>query len=250
MSAGPFTPFPRLRAGDAAKIFNSPEHGADEASRVNQSSGSATKSQKVLVAMNNVAQDWNSAEFRRKRYAREALERLLDNPDGLHLGRASEFLRQAALQDERIAARCGRLAQERDLLHRKAGWMAVAGALMAVALIFFVSMARLPIIDQAMLILAACLSVAMFRLVVQPGRPVLGTQMLMQLMLTLFLILGVGAEPFGAAVALLGWAAAFGRGWIEVRARRINLAEMELAMKVRGADARRAQMQMRRAAAI
>jgi hypothetical protein len=200
--------------------------------------------------MNNVASDWNSAEFRRQRNAREALERLLDNPEGLHHGRAAELLRQAAAQDERIAIRCERMAAERGRLQNVAGWMAVAGALVAVVLIIFVSMARLPMIDQALLILAAGLSVAMFRLVVQPGRPVLGTQMMLQLMLTLFLILAVGAEPFGAAVALLGWAAAFGRGWVEARARRIDLAEMELAMKVRGADARRAQMQMRRAAAI
>ncbi|WP_374389974.1 hypothetical protein [Sandaracinobacter sp.] len=200
--------------------------------------------------MSNVASDWNSAEFRRQRNAREALERLLDSRAGQHHGRAADLLRQAAVQDDRIARRCGRLADERARLQRAAGWMAVTGALVAVALIMFVSMARLPVVEQAILILAAGLSVAMFRLVVQPGRPVLGTQMLLQLLLTLFLVLGVGAEPFGPAVALLGWAAAFGRGWVEARARRIDIAEMELAMKVQGADARRAQMQMRRAAAI
>ena len=200
--------------------------------------------------MNYVASQWETADNRRQRYTREAVERLLVREGGQHHGRAADVLRQVALRDASFSARVDLLAGERARVQRVAAAMAATGALMAVLMIMFVVMAHLPLIDQALLILAAGLSVAMFRLVVQPGRPVLGTQMLLQLLLTLFLIVGLGAQPFGAAVALLGWAAALGRGWVESRTRAIDIAEMELAMKVRGADASRAEALRRQAAHI
>ena len=200
--------------------------------------------------MNYVASQWETAENRRQRYTREAVERLLVREGGQHHGRAADVLRQVALRDASFSARVDMLAGERARVRRVASAMAASGALMAVLMIMFVVMAHLPLLDQALLILAAGLSVAMFRLVVQPGRPVLGTQMLLQLLLTLFLIVGLGAQPFGAAVALLGWAAALGRGWVESRTRAIDIAEMELAMKVRGADASRAEALRRQAAHI
>lgn len=200
--------------------------------------------------MNYVASQWETAENRRQRYTREAVERLLVREGGQHHGRAADVLRQVALRDASFSARVDMLAGERARVRRVASAMAASGALMAVLMIMFVVMAHLPLLDQALLILAAGLSVAMFRLVVQPGRPVLGTQMLLQLLLTLFLIVGLGAQPFGAAVALLGWAAALGRGWVESRTRAIDIAEMELAMKVRGADTSRAEALRRQAAYI
>ena len=200
--------------------------------------------------MNYVASQWETADNRRQRYTREAVERLLVREGGQHHGRAADVLRQVALRDASFSARVDLLAGERARVQRVAAAMAATGALMAVLMIMFVVMAHLPLIDQALLILAAGLSVAMFRLVVQPGRPVLGTQMVLQLLLTLFLIVGLGAQPFGAAVALLGWAAALGRGWVESRTRAIDIAEMELAMKVRGADASRAEALRRQAAHI
>ncbi|PZU49918.1 MAG: hypothetical protein DI568_04670 [Sphingomonas sp.] len=200
--------------------------------------------------MNYVASQWETADNRRQRYTREAVERLLVREGGQHHGRAADVLRQVALRDASFSARVDLLAGERARVQRVAAAMAATGALMAVLMIMFVVMAHLPLLDQALLILAAGLSVAMFRLVVQPGRPVLGTQMVLQLLLTLFLIVGLGAQPFGAAVALLGWAAALGRGWVESRTRAIDIAEMELAMKVRGADASRAEALMRQAARI
>ena len=200
--------------------------------------------------MNYVASQWETADNRRQRYTREAVERLLVREGGQHHGRAADVLRQVALRDASFSARVDLLAGERARVQRVAAAMAATGALMAVLMIMFVVMAHLPMLDQALLILAAGLSVAMFRLVVQPGRPVLGTQMVLQLLLTLFLIVGLGAQPFGAAVALLGWAAALGRGWVESRTRAIDIAEMELAMKVRGADASRAEALRRQAAHI
>lgn len=200
--------------------------------------------------MNYVASQWETADNRRQRYTREAVERLLVREGGQHHGRAADVLRQVALRDASFSARVDLLAGERARVQRVAAAMAATGALMAVLMIMFVVMAHLPLLDQALLILAAGLSVAMFRLVVQPGRPVLGTQMVLQLLLTLFLIVGLGAQPFGAAVALLGWAAALGRGWVESRTRAIDIAEMELAMKVRGADASRAEALRRQAAHI
>lgn len=200
--------------------------------------------------MNYVASQWETADNRRQRYTREAVERLLVREGGQHYGRAADVLRQVALRDASFSARVDLLAGERARVQRVAAAMAATGALMAVLMIMFVVMAHLPLLDQALLILAAGLSVAMFRLVVQPGRPVLGTQMVLQLLLTLFLIVGLGAQPFGAAVALLGWAAALGRGWVESRTRAVDIAEMELAMKVRGADASRAEALRRQAAHI
>ncbi|TPE59567.1 hypothetical protein FJQ54_13905 [Sandaracinobacter neustonicus] len=200
--------------------------------------------------MNTVASQWETADSRRQRYTREALERLLVREDQLHHGRATDVLRQVTLRDTSYATRVGLLAGERVRVQRIASAMAAGGALVAVLMIVFVVMAHLPLMDQALLITAAGLSVAMFRLVVQPGRPVLGTQMVLQLLMTLFLIIGLGAQPFGAAVALLGWAAALGRGWVETRTRAIDIAEMELAMKVRGADASRADALRRQAARI
>lgn len=200
--------------------------------------------------MDSVASQWDPSALRRQRHSRAALERLMASQPDLHHGRAVELVRAAAETDAVVAGRLQRLDADRARLQRTAGLMAAGGALMAVLLILFVSLAKLPIADQIILIVSAGVSVLMFRLLVLPGRPALGTQMMLQLVLTMVLILGLGAEPFGAGVALLGWAATLGREWLEARSAAIDLSEMELALKVQGVDISRAQMPAREAARI
>lgn len=200
--------------------------------------------------MNSVASQWDPSELRRQRHTRAALERLMAMQPGFHHGRAAELVRAAAETDSVIAGRLARLQADRARLQRTAGIMAVGGALTAVLLILLVSLAKLPIADQIILIVSAGINVLMFKLLVFPGRPALGAQMLLQLVLTMVLIVGLGPDPFGAGVALLGWAATLGREWLERRVGALDISEMELALKVQGVDISRAEMRLREAAQI
>jgi hypothetical protein len=205
---------------------------------------------KVLVAMNSFAPQWDAANARHQRSAREALDRMLDRDAAQSRGRALRILDRAAEASPAVGGQMRRIADERAGLDRTAGVIAVAGASAAVAAVAVASLLPLPAGDLALRVLVAMLAIAMFRLVRDSGGPGLGLQLILQSFLTLLLLPQSPAVPLDLAFLALGWGAIAARRFVELRLRALDLDEMELALAAQGREDSIATMRRLRAAAI
>jgi hypothetical protein len=104
--------------------------------------------------------------------------------------------------------------------------------------------------DMAEHLLVACLALMMFALVPRQGRPPLALQALAQGIATLMLLAASGHLALDVGFALLGWAAVAARAFIALKARSLDLDEMELVLSAQGRDARIEAIRLQRAAAI
>jgi hypothetical protein len=192
---------------------------------------------------------------RRSRSSRAALDGILDRSDGSAdmLGTLS---RTTSAVSPMLWAQHDSVRSARARLARRGEIATIAGAFVTLGLVVLLCTMAAPVGEQAIRIVVAAMTLGMFRLAVVRGKRLLDAQVCAQITVSLALLAGSASTEalasWDLAMLFLGWSA-IGFRWLQmVRARQLDVADVELMLTVRNRSTETARTEMHRrvAAAI